>query len=251
MLANLRLIKFSALVVLLMLTSLMTPASSLIYMRGDWLIYRYLIYGSILDVEVDCEFIINITIEGIEELKVVYYAGWSIVRIDKGFDICVRVPESDRYTVDISYMAPASGEFIVDPMHSGIFDVVYRGFTGKAEYYKGVLISLNASFYNLTIKIDLVNSSIPELKQFAKPNYLYIYTTSINISKTKTSPSTIVTTSTGTSIDYGHGLTLVMLYTVVSITLLTSAAILAKVLRNKTRRYRYTRTLKKKTKVYS
>lgn len=222
----------------LLLTSSSALASSPVLKQGDLLVYRYIAYGSIFDMEVDCEFVIRITVEDVEGYRITYYASWGIVRIDKGFNMCIRIPESDRYTINTSYRTPSSGEFIVDPAYSGVYDIVYKGFAGRAEYYRGILISLNTSFYNLTTRIDLVNSSILELKPFIKPNYTY----TIPIRTPTTTPS-IDTESASISVSRSEShytTTLCITTAVISVTVI-SVIFLAK---KKSRGYHRTKTPK-------
>jgi hypothetical protein len=158
----------------IVLLSLATSSSSVIYRQGDWMRYRY-------DYESGgkkCSWIINVSITEVGGDYVVYYP-----RLEKmlsggcdEYEALMLLPTgwSRPVQVNLSEADPKySRGYVINPDYTGTYnftdrDMSFRPYNYSYTYYKGILVERRGGFaiYGWTgvVNITLIDTSIPELK---------------------------------------------------------------------------------------
>lgn len=134
------------------------------YSAGDWLKYRIYTKTEFMNVTFECDFTIRIDIEKVDDYSVTLTS--SVESVKKESEVCrtMIMSFSGRSTIDVKRLDPEKGSLLVDPVYTGEYDI--NGI--RAVYNKGVLTKLagkTASMgVDLSIVIELVDTSIAELK---------------------------------------------------------------------------------------
>lgn len=167
----------TALVLLSMLLLLMVIAQAftqdLIYRAGDWVKYRMTIKGSYMTQTIDCAFSVRLNIDSVEDGVVTFTIVESST--EKGGDECRYITGGGfmagyQTTISTRNAKPESGQIFIDPSYTGEYSFP----EGKISYHKGVLTKMTAEAYGLSVSIELVDTSIPELKYQVIPPWIVL-----------------------------------------------------------------------------
>lgn len=158
---------------LIISSALMQPtvyAEELIYKQGDWILYKEYVNLKAGNESYVCNITLKIVVVNVKDFLV----NQSIkVESIEGSEACSTLFSiTEHYQVsDVMEAKPENGGVFVHPQYTGRYNLTEL--EGYIEYYKGVLKYVEAmhvtEYYEMSLKVELVDTSIEELQSKVAP----------------------------------------------------------------------------------